>query len=113
MEERIRSVNSEMDAQGDKKAAQLPGNVISCATWDLDIDPVRLPPIPSLPNLNNGTVDVEDLTRLIKIAGLDGHLIGLTNKGHVLKFGPLESELTFSRGRWEYVRFLVPHLNIH
>lgn len=107
MKDRIESANREMDAQGDKKANQDPHSVIPCATWALDVDPIQLPSIPSLPDLNNGSIDERGPTRLVKIAGLDRHVIGLTNKGHVLKYGSLDDELSVARGSWEYVRFIT------
>ncbi|KAG5647470.1 hypothetical protein DXG03_009401 [Asterophora parasitica] len=92
-----------MDSQGNKTAAVLPDtNTIPCETWDLNEDPVRLPSLPPLPTLTNGDED-EKPTQLVQIAGLDGHLIGLTNKGHVLKFDGLDSAETSSEGRWEYL----------
>ncbi|KAG5637293.1 hypothetical protein H0H81_005088 [Sphagnurus paluster] len=96
-------VNTEMDEQGDKKALPLDDDTIPCVTWELAADPVRLPSLPILPDLHTHGDDDEKPTQLIEIAGLDGHLIGLTNKGHVLKFGNLDSETTSSQGRWEYL----------
>jgi SCF-associated factor 1 len=85
---------------------------IPCITRDITLDPMHLPPIPvgSLPDLQRGEEDVSHTsgghldTYLVRIAGLDCHLIGLTNKGHVLKFGHLENAETAPTGRWEYVR---------
>jgi len=74
--------------------------IIPCAIWEVDLDPVRLPPLPLLPGLT-GESDAE--IQLIKIAGLDNHLIGLTNQGHVLKFDALQSESTALSGSWQYV----------
>jgi len=34
---------------------------------------------------------------------LDGHLIALTNQGHVVLFSGLENENTFATGRWKYL----------
>ena len=83
-------------------------NVIPCHCWDLTtVDPVRLRPIPhQLPDLpDTGLSDQENSkeTKLIKIASLDNRLIGLTNKGHVLKYDRLTDEETYDQGRWEYV----------
>jgi len=103
MAARIQHANTEMDEQGDRTASALPDRSIPCVTWDLNEDPVRLPSIPPLPDLTNGGGNEEKPTKLIQIAGLDGHLIGLTNKGHVLKFGCLESKAMFPRGSWEYL----------
>jgi len=92
-----------LDEQGDSGASRLLSGEIPCVTWALDVNPVMLPSIPSLPSLTNEDNDNQELTRLIKIAGLDCHLIGLTNKGHVLKFGPLDDEETAPQGRWQYL----------
>lgn len=102
MAARIQRANTEMDDQGDRKATALPDDSIPCVTWDLNEDPVRLPSIPPLPDLTDGENE-DKSTQLIQIAGLDGHLIGLTDKGHVLKFGCLDSKTTFPRGSWEYL----------
>jgi SCF-associated factor 1 len=100
----IVSKNQEMDQDGDKKALASAG-VIPCVTWDLSVDPIRLPGLPPLPELlNTGTSESSDTeTRLIQIAAFDAHLVGLTNKGHVLKFGDLSNESSFLQGHWEYV----------
>lgn len=96
-----------MDEQGDKGAFAL-DNTIPCATWDLVADPVRLPSIPELPDLMDGVNhNKNSKTQLIQVAGLDGHIIGLTNRGQVLKFDCLYSEETVPRGRWEYVRLQI------
>ncbi|KAL0953835.1 hypothetical protein HGRIS_005012 [Hohenbuehelia grisea] len=91
----------EMDQQGDKKAKSVDG-VIPCITWELSMDPFRLPSLPSLPKLSNSG-SAENEPRLIKIAALDQHIIGLTNQGHVLKYGSLQDETKAVRGRWEYL----------
>jgi SCF-associated factor 1 len=94
-----------MDQEGNQKARLSDDGVIPCVTWNLQKDPVRLPAIPHLPELRNtgdsGRSDEE--TQLIQIAGGDQFIIGLTNKGHVLKFAELDDEITTSHGRWEYV----------
>lgn len=80
---------------------------IPCDAWEIDAQPVLLPSLPALPDLRNSNnlreEQDEDHTRIVKIAGLDCYLIGLTNKGHVLKFGTLENETTAARGTWQYV----------
>lgn len=90
-----------MNEQGSKKASVLSDNSIPCVTWDLNEDPAQLPLIPLLPELPGG--DGEKSTQLIQIAGMDAQIIGLTNKGHVLKFGNLQSKETSRAGSWEYV----------
>jgi hypothetical protein len=105
-----------LDQQGDKTVpATLGGTnpIIPCETWEADTDPIQLPPLPLLPDLTGESTEDQDLTQLIKIAGLDNHLIGLTNKGHVLKFGSLQDELTVSRGSWEYVSDLFDKNRMH
>ncbi|PIL24865.1 hypothetical protein GSI_12752 [Ganoderma sinense ZZ0214-1] len=84
-------------------------SVVPCHWWVLHgADLVRLPPIPasSLPEIR-GTGLAQDAldreTKLVKIAALDNNIIGLTNKGHVLRYGELyggEENLT---GHWEYL----------
>ncbi|KAG6897434.1 hypothetical protein C0992_001595 [Termitomyces sp. T32_za158] len=99
--ERIQAVNTQMNKQGNKKASALPNHSIPCVPWDLKQDPARLPLIPLLPELPGR--DSGKPTQLIQIAGLDAQIIVLTNKGHVLQFGNLESKETFSLGTWEYL----------
>jgi SCF-associated factor 1 len=79
---------------------------IQCFSWELRMDPFVLPPIPELPDLSCTGLPNEKLqerTKLVKIASFDNNLIGLTNKGHVLKYYGLDSETTFTGARWEYV----------
>ncbi|KAG6866580.1 hypothetical protein C0991_002065 [Blastosporella zonata] len=99
--QRIQAVNSQMNQEGDKKASAQLDNSIPCVTWDLNETPAQLPPIPNLPDLYGR--NEEKPTQLIQIAGLDNQIIGLTNKGHVLKFDSLQSQASLSGGRWEYV----------
>ena len=89
-----------MDAEMDKRAHATDDGRIPCVTWDLHHNPMRLSPIPSLPKLGE---ERDDVTKLVKIAGMDSFLIGLTNKGHVLKFGSLANESTTQTASWEYV----------
>ena len=98
--------NAAMDERGDRHAYGSEDRRIPCiVTWSLRADPLRLPPIPMLPELESTGLSPEERdksTNLIKIAAFDNHLIGLTNKGHVLKFGDVSS---FDRTmRWQYVR---------
>ncbi|KAF7370577.1 RCC1/BLIP-II protein [Mycena sanguinolenta] len=64
-----------------------------------------LPGLPVLPKLSNtGDLDaVEEDPKIIKIAALDGRVVALTNRGHVLLFSGLEDENTVSTGRWQYL----------
>ena len=100
--------------------------VIHCKTWELHHDLLELPPIPSdLPSISPLTSDVDELgnnvekeeRRLVKIAGGEGFLIGLTNEGHVLRidFNIDYEDQDLSRLRdafrrrtcqWEYVRLV-------
>ncbi|KAA1469035.1 RCC1/BLIP-II [Dentipellis sp. KUC8613] len=104
----VRAKMAEMNAEGDKNAYGREG-IIACAPWALEVDPVRLPAIPSLlPTLPDSGLNAERLaeeTRLVKIASFDNYIVGLTNKGHVLKYGPLSDETSFTQSgvRWEYL----------
>ena len=97
-----------MDERGDCNAYGTEDHHIPCITWSLRADPLKIPPIPQLPDLESTGVSQEERskgTTLVKIAAFDNHLIGLTNKGHVLKFGDLSNENSFDRTtRWQYVR---------
>ena len=80
------------------------GTVIPCYTWEMNMDPVKLPILPNLPNLPSTGLPEEELrkeTKLIKIAGFHNTLVGLTNKGHVLKMDKLNTEN--SAQVWNYV----------
>jgi SCF-associated factor 1 len=105
---RCREENVAMDERGDCQAYATANHHIPCFAWPLRADPLRIPPIPELPELNHtGSLQEKEteMTTLIKIAAFDNHLIGLTNKGHVLKFGDLSNEDSFDRRtRWQYVR---------
>ncbi|KAI5123508.1 hypothetical protein M0805_006668 [Coniferiporia weirii] len=99
---------AQMDEAGDKRAHATADGVIPCATWDLHHNPSRLPSLPNLPSLSHsGTLyeDERQETKLVKIAAMDGFLIGLTNKGHVLKFGDLSNLASLQQGHWEYLPF--------
>lgn len=79
------------------------GNVIPCVPWDMSHEPTRLPSIPSLPDLPDaGSHEGTQQTQLIQIAAFDNHIVGLTNRGHVLKYGSLLSEDEVPHGHWEY-----------
>ncbi len=99
-----------MNDAGDKKGLVSSDGVIACVPWDLDMDPVALPSLPPLPVLNTSPDNnIDGPIRVIQIASYDDHMIALTTKGHVLKFGSLENETTVVRGRWEYVApFYIP-----
>ncbi|TDL23958.1 RCC1/BLIP-II [Rickenella mellea] len=101
--EQYNSRMEELDTQGGNEARPKDG-AIPCITWDLPCELVRLPNLPRLPAL--GGVEgkrAEDEIKLIKIAAMDNHVIGLTNVGHVLKFNHLESATGVAEGRWTYL----------
>ncbi|PFH46985.1 hypothetical protein AMATHDRAFT_153212 [Amanita thiersii Skay4041] len=102
MEQRIQVQNREMNNNPDTLAPQV-DHTVPCAVWDLDVPPVRLPSLPHLPELEESLDGKVKETKLIKIAGLDGHIIGLTNKGHVVKFRGVENETTAGAGHWTYL----------
>ena len=96
-------IDEEMDRQSDNKVIEEEG-MIPCVTWDLAFEPTRLPAIPPLPDLlHTGREKSTGTTELIQIAAFDNHIIGLTNHGHVLKYGSLHDETGVTQGRWEYV----------
>ena len=78
--------------------------VIPCRTWEINMDPVKLPILPNLPDLLGTGLPEEERrkeTKLIRIAALSRNLVGLTNKGHVLMLVKLVNE-KFT-GTWHYV----------
>ena len=87
--------------------------VVPCYWWVLHgVDPVRLPSIPVdiLPQMRQTGISQEEAekeTKLVKIAAFDLNIIGLTSKGHVLRYSYLSDEDTYRTGRWEYVRTLA------
>ncbi|KAF8906225.1 regulator of chromosome condensation 1/beta-lactamase-inhibitor protein II [Gymnopilus junonius] len=108
MGEVIEQKMQEMDSEGDKRVYAAQGDIIPCVPWDLDITPTRLPPIPTLPDLpNTGDTEKSNAAQLVQIAGFDNHIVGLTNHGHVLKYGSLHDETGVPHGRWEY----LPHFS--
>jgi SCF-associated factor 1 len=103
MEEQIRQGETRLRAPASN-------GEVHCHLWDVQTNPFLLPDIPgNLPTLN-GTGEAEEVrkkdpeTRLIKIAGADNMLIGLTNRGHVLKYGHLAGEHEYRQSSWQYVR---------
>ncbi|KAI0832117.1 RCC1/BLIP-II [Trametes gibbosa] len=85
--------------------------IVPCHWWDFHgADPVRLPHIPvhDLPVLHKTGLPAEQLdeeTKLVKIAGIDNCIIGLTNKGHVLRYDSLAGDHTYQQGHWEYMPY--------
>ena len=69
--------------------------IIPCQTQELMMDPIKLPALPDLPDLPATGLPEEERrkkTRLIRIAACLNSLIGLTNKGHVLKLDGMGNE---------------------
>jgi SCF-associated factor 1 len=93
----------ELDQIQLSKAHVVDGISIPCYTWDLEIDPVQLPPLPRLPDLRPEHEYQE--TKLVRIAGMENSLVGLTNKGHIVKF---DFGLP-NQNAWVYVSFSVAH----
>ena len=78
--------------------------VIPCYTWEIDLDLVKLPKLPDLPDLPGTGLPEEERqkeTKLVKIVAPGYGLVGLTNKGHVLKSGRLADEDSIQD--WRYV----------
>ncbi|KAI0028891.1 RCC1/BLIP-II [Vararia minispora EC-137] len=106
MGRRVHEKMEQLNEQEETKAHATEEHKIPCWTWDLEEDPFRLPAIPELPHLPNTGLSEEKLkeqTKLIKIASFDNNLIGLTNKGHLLKYYGLDNENMFTGARWEYL----------
>lgn len=98
LEQRIRR-----NSKRAKNADHFAEGTISCVPWVTDLIPERLPPLPSLPELEALDTESREETKLVKIAAFDGHVVGLTNKGHVVKFRGLDNEQTVAQGSWTYV----------
>ena len=80
------------------------GTVIPCHAWEMKKDPVKLPVLPYLPDLPSTGIPKKERkknTKLIKIAAFDNSMIGLTNKGHVLKIDGLTGGDSIRS--WRYV----------
>ncbi|KAI0064013.1 RCC1/BLIP-II [Artomyces pyxidatus] len=104
---RVQTENTIMNQRSDSQAHATSDNSIPCVAWTLRSDPFRLPHLPQLPKLDGTGADEgpDDFmeVKLIKIASFDNQLIGLTNKGHVLKFRDLSNEASLRHGQWEYL----------
>ncbi|KXN90148.1 SCF-associated factor 1 [Leucoagaricus sp. SymC.cos] len=84
--------------------AQVTYGIIPCHTWEVAVDPILLPSLPQLPDITESDTDYEKQPpRLIQIGGMDSHLVGLTNYGHVVLFRGLDSEQAIGTRGWEYV----------
>ena len=96
-----------MNEQGGSNAYPTSSGTIPCRTWSLQLAPRRLPAIPILPDMPDAGLSIVEMnveTQLVEIAAFSDGLLGLTNKGHVLKFANLRSECSYGNGTWEYVR---------
>ncbi|CAL1714557.1 unnamed protein product [Somion occarium] len=120
MLQRIRAKNRELDKYNPQSKAKPVSDLnhhnrgvisyIPCYTWELAMDPVRLPGIPvnSLPDLVHTGLSHDarqEETVLTKIAVTENSLIGLTNKGHVLRYTRLFNENSYLLGLWEYLPY--------
>jgi SCF-associated factor 1 len=104
MDAAIIARNNELN-DGENKVHATEDGVIPCVLSDINVTPVVLPPLPSLPDLSTRLNEEETIpeTKIIQIAGLDGYILALTNHGHVLKFGPLFAPEDAVRSIWHYV----------
>lgn len=104
-EDRYREAMAELDKDNSTKAIVSDDDtVIPCHTWEINKDPIKLPILPDLPDLTATGLSEEERrkdTKLIKIAAFDNCLVGLTNKGHVLKIDGLSDEDSIQI--WRYV----------
>lgn len=97
----------EMNADPNNKALPTEDHEIQCSNFIVDSSTLsRLPGLPTLPVL---TMTGEDIDRgippkIIQIAGLEHYLVAITDQGHVLKFGNLDSppQVTTGHGTWEW-----------
>lgn len=77
-------------------------SIIPCHPYNLrGVDPIKLSPMVTgdLPELQGTGATVEGETEIVKIAGLEHSIIGLTNKGHVL-IHHVGDEGRRLRGQW-------------
>lgn len=95
--------------------------VIVCETWEVNTRPFSLPQLPKLSVLVGDQAEEQTSPRLVKIAAGQDFVIGLTDKGHVLKIDLsfpanelLEGEAAdaarqdfIRKQKWEYVSVLV------
>ncbi|KAI0825634.1 regulator of chromosome condensation 1/beta-lactamase-inhibitor protein II [Irpex lacteus] len=87
---------------------------IPCHVWHVDegMIMVKLPDLEEydLPKISTDGQDGEEdkeSTKIVKIAGLDNAVVGLTNKGHVVMFRGLEGQETALTpgNRWRYLPY--------
>ena len=78
--------------------------IVPCHVWEMKYDPIKLPALPDLPDLPSTGIPEKERkksTKLIKIAAFENSMIGLTNKGHVLKIDGLTGGDSIRS--WRYV----------
>ncbi|CDO70141.1 hypothetical protein BN946_scf184783.g25 [Trametes cinnabarina] len=88
----------------------------AAAKAQVDASEPSLIPCYCLPMLRRTGLSEDQLdeeTKLVKIAGMDNCIIGLTNKGHVLRYERLTSEDEYQQGRWEYLPYFSDIERLH
>ncbi|KAF5351928.1 hypothetical protein D9756_007455 [Leucocoprinus leucothites] len=99
----VREEAERLNAEGIGKAEVTSDDTIPCHTWKASLDPVLLPSLPPLPDIADMGEDYKKHPpKLVKIGGMDSHLVGLTNYGHVVIFRGLDHEEAMGRA-WEYL----------
>ena len=86
---------------------EIEGNRISCKTWKLKCELYKLREIGDLTELDqrHGSPGSKSPPKIISIAATDKFLIGLTDKGHVLKINQFDSgkKTQIKDQNWVYV----------
>ncbi|KAJ3562459.1 hypothetical protein NP233_g9555 [Leucocoprinus birnbaumii] len=99
----VRTETEKFNTEDIGKAQITSDGVIPCHTWKAISDPVLLPSLPTLPDISDvGESYKKHPPKLVKIGGMDSHLVGLTNYGHVVLFRGLDHEQAMGRV-WEYI----------
>jgi len=98
-------VMAELDEDESTRAIVPDGEtVIPCHTWEMNMDLVKLPIPPDLPDLPMTGLSEEERrkeTKFIEISAFWDGFVGLTNKGHVLKVNQFAGQDSFDI--WHYV----------
>ena len=93
--------------EGSSTRFEIKGNSISCKTWKLKSELHKLREIGDLPELDqrHGSPGSKSPPKIISIAATDELLIGLTDKGHVLKINQFDSgkKTQIKDENWVYV----------
>jgi len=82
------------------------GTIIPCHTWEIKMDPSKLPiplDLPDLPMTGLPEEERRKEIKFIKIAAVRYGLVGLTNKGHVCLLKVDLDELLTGSSIWHYV----------